>query len=226
MTGGRVALWDNAKLLVLVLVVVGHVIEQVKDVGYGPWALFAFLYIFHIPTIFLVAGVFARTQVDRKTVAAVAQLVVAYVAWEFINAGVRYLVEGETIRPGFLVNPSMALWFLLALATMRIVLPFLDMLRHPLLVSVAIALGAVLLPDVGTAFSAARTCAFLPFFVAGHVLARRGVFQDPRFREPSRLSRGAALGLLACGLLALVAVPRLWTGWDLTDWLFRKTSVT
>src|SRR5690606_25938692 len=104
------------------------------------------------------------------------------------------------------------------LATMRILMPYLARLRHPLVFSIVIALLAGLSPEIGTPFSASRTLCFMPFFVAGWLVKNRGWLRGDWFTRPSRPTRAAAaLTLVAIGAaVALLSMTR--REWRIDRW--------
>ena len=226
----RVALWDNARFALIVLVVIGHTISTVRtDTSLG-FALYAYIYIFHMPAMIFLSGIFAKPEVTPRAIKSTLQLIVVWLAWEGIWALLRAAVENRGLSKGFLVNPSWTLWFLVSLATMRILLPYIAKLRHPLLFSVALALIGPIFPAIGVGFSAARTLAFLPFFVIAWIIRERGWLSGDWFLTPSIRSRLLAWGGLA-GIGALFAVVPLIAGaanfkefWRIDKWLTHRDS--
>ena len=78
-----------------------------------------------------------------------------YVIFESIWTLLHYVVEGRVaVNP---TTPSWTLWFLLALAIFRLVLPYLALLRWPLLWTLLISIGAGYLPNIDSTFSLSRT---------------------------------------------------------------------
>ena len=71
---------------------------------------------------------------------------------------------------------------------MRILLPYIARLRHPLVFSILVALTAGLSPAIGVEFSASRTLCFLPFFVAAWLAKDRG-WRDPSPGWPRLIRR-------------------------------------
>lgn len=215
----RIAYWDNARFLLIVLVVVGHMISTVRTDSAEGFALYTFIYLFHMPAMILLAGLFSKPEITPKALASTVQLLATWLLWEGIWAGIRFTVTGQEPGAGFLVNPAWTLWFLVSLVTMRILLPYIAKLRHPLLFSVVLALGSGLLPAVGTAFSASRTLVFLPFFVAGWLIKDRGWLDGEWFVHPAKWARLAAWGLFGALAFLLALTPQLREVWRIDRWL-------
>ena len=223
-TGGaprqeRVALWDNARWVLIALVVVGHTVSTVRTGSAAAFGLYVGVYLFHMPAMILLSGMFSKAETSPKAVRSTVQLLVTWLLWEGIWALIHLGVEGAAPGRDVLVSPAWTLWFLVTLATMRILLPFLARLRHPLLWSVALALASGLSPAIGTDFSASRTLAFLPFFVGGWLIRERGWLDGPRFTRPSPALRGAAWALLAAVAATILGFPRLREEWRVDRWL-------
>ncbi len=215
----RIALWDNARFVLIVLVVIGHLISTIRtDTALG-FGIYAYVYLFHMPAMILLSGMFSRPDTSPKAVRSTVQLLLTWVLWEFIWVGIRAAVEQTGPGHSFLISPAWTLWFLVTLATLRILLPYLARLRHPMVVSLVLALVGGLLPASGTEFSASRTLAFLPFFMAGWLARDRGWLAGDWFMRPARSLRLAAAGLLAAVALVFVAVPHLRTVWRIDTWL-------
>ncbi|HWI32194.1 MAG TPA: acyltransferase family protein, partial [Microbacterium sp.] len=135
----------------------------------------------------------------------------------------KWVVEGQA--DANLSEPSWTLWFLLALGTFRLVLPYLALLRWPLLWTVLISIGAGYLPNVDSTFSLARTLGLLPFFTLGWWLSENDVVA--RFRLLGRRPWWVFVGALAlfamAGWLAW-AGKDVWAAVDLRHWLFYDES--
>ena len=58
--------WDNARGMLITLVVLGHVIEPgVNSKGYLNW-LFFFIYVFHMPAFFFLSGMLSKSTVYSR----------------------------------------------------------------------------------------------------------------------------------------------------------------
>ncbi|MDO9397653.1 MAG: acyltransferase family protein [Herbiconiux sp.] len=163
----REPLWDNARFVAITLVVVGHAILKLiaeSDTAYG---VYLFVYAFHVPLFVAVAGYFAKADPPglKQLKRILTDLVLPYLIFETIWSVIHSLLAGRPLVD--YASPSWTLWFLIALAVWRIALPYLALLRYPLLISVVVSVAAGYLPAIGGTFALDRTIALLPFFVLG-----------------------------------------------------------
>lgn len=215
----RIALWDNARFLLIVLVVVGHMISTVRTDSAFTFGIYAYIYLFHMPAMILLSGFFAHAEATPKAIKSTVQLIAVWLLWEGIWALIHFGVEGKEPGSKFLVSPAWTLWFLVSLATMRILLPYFARMRHPLLISIALALLGGLPPAIGTEFSAARTLSFLPFFVVGWLARSRGWLTGDWFLHPTRALRTAGWTVLATIGVVFALMPNLRNKWRIDTWL-------
>ncbi|GAB2563649.1 acyltransferase family protein [Leucobacter ruminantium] len=218
-TRPRIALWDNARFALILLVVIGHVVSTVRTDSPLGFGLYAYIYLFHMPAMILLSGMFSRPETTPKAVKSTVQLAVIWLLWEGIWALAHLLTEGKGLGKGFLVSPAWTLWFLVTLVTMRLLLPYIARLRHPLVVSSALALLGGLSPVIGTEFSAARTLTFLPFFVLGWMARDRGWLDGRWFTHPTPVLRGLGWAVLGGVALVFVLEPRFRDFWRIDRWL-------
>lgn len=216
----RTPLWDNARFLLIVLVVVGHSVQRQgydSNLAYGIYVL---IYSFHMPLMLLLAGWFSRDVVDGDRLKRiVSDLIVPYVIFQTIWSVLQWLVSGS--RPFDYAQPKWTLWFLVALAIMRLLLPILALLRPwirwSLVIGVALACGWW--AGVDSTFALSRTLGMMPFFLLGWELARAGA-ADPWLSGSKRTVNGvriAAAGVLIVAAALAVGsadalVPRRQTG--------------
>lgn len=196
---------DVGKFLLLLLVVFGHMIE-----GQGAKELqgiYRYIYSFHMPAFIFLSGLVASEVLDaRRSRRILAVLVIPYVVYQaLLPAWDTYLI-GKEYR-FVLVWPHWVLWYLISLATWRVLLPLLIATGAPILVSVMISLLSPLMPGFDTAWSLGRTAAFLPFFVCGYLYAKEFGIGLPKF--------SVAPAILALSTLVVVAylTSRLPVSW-------------
>jgi fucose 4-O-acetylase-like acetyltransferase len=136
---------------------------------------------------------------------------------------VQFLVEG---RPVFNpTEPSWTLWFLLALAIFRLVLPYLVQLRWPLAWAVLLSVGVGYLSNVDSTFSLSRAIGILPFFVLGWQLRQWRIVERWSALGASVWAwRAVALGVFAVWLAAIVINIQAFRDIHLQHWFFYDDS--
>lgn len=211
-SSGRDPWFDNAKMLLVTLVVVGHSWTLLPDSLPRQW-FYDFLYLWHVPAFVMVTGYLSRSFTWspahlRKLVTGVA---VPYVVFEGALALFRYVVAGEHLEDLF-VDPHWPMWYLAVLFLWRLATPLLKSPRAlPLAVAVSL-LGGLTTGDV---LDTARALGLLPFFVIG-LLARREhveLLRSPRLRT-------AAAAVLFTGFAAAAFID----GHLRTEWLYWRAS--
>lgn len=167
----RDALLDNAKFLLIVLVVVGHAIEPTTDTRIGE-AVYFWVYLFHMPAFVLISGYLSKSQdgsgrrIDKllTTVAAPYLIFWGVYALQSLSVG-RKLPDGP-------LEPLWLTWFLAALFVWRLTVPLWKRIRYPLAVAVAVSLAGGLVAT-GDVLGMSRIVSLLPFFVAGLLMEQR-----------------------------------------------------
>jgi fucose 4-O-acetylase-like acetyltransferase len=217
----RVPFWDNARFACIVLVVLGHAVQRLtydSDIALG---LYLVVYAFHMPAFAIISGYFSKSDAPnrRQMARVVTDILVPYIIFESIWTLTKWLVEGRA-NPD-ITQPSWTLWFLLALGIFRLVLPYLALLRWPLLWTVAISIGAGYAANIDSTLSLSRTLGLLPFFTLGwwlrehDVVDRLGLLR----RRPWWVFAAAGAVLTAAGLIAWVFIDEF-RAMNLREWLF------
>lgn len=203
--------FDNAKMLLVTLVVVGHSWVLLPDNGLTDHA-YDFLYVWHVPAFVFVTGYLSRGFVYNRV--RLWQLfrtvVVPYVIFEALLALFRIYVGGERLQELF-QNPHWPMWYLSALFFWRLVTPIFKPMWGGLVVAVAISLVAG--AYAGNTLDLARIVGLLPFFVMG-------LKATPERLEGLR-TRPAQVAAVA--VFVGIWVMTYWTdSWAGTDWLYYR----
>ncbi|HEY3683017.1 MAG TPA: acyltransferase family protein [Streptosporangiaceae bacterium] len=169
----RDAFFDNAKFFAILLVVVGHSMEPLRDNVRAAAAGYMWIYIFHMPAFIVIAGYFTKNfeASTRKIQRLIGGVVVPYLIFE-----VAYTAQLFWTRPGdppnwSLLAPAYLDWFLASLFMWRLTSPIWRYIRWPLAVATGVSLLAGL-GQFGQTLGMTRTLQLLPFFVLGMVLRR------------------------------------------------------
>jgi fucose 4-O-acetylase-like acetyltransferase len=212
-TPSRDPFFDNAKFVLVTLVVVGHSWTLLPDVSTSS-PVYLFLYTFHVPAFVLVTGYLSRsfTFTRRNLHKLLTTVVVPYFVFETLLALFRMVVGDEDFTTLY-VDPHWPMWYLTALFFWRLATPLFKRIRYPMVVAVAISL----LGGLNTAgfLDISRAMGLLPFFVAGLLLPRE---QFDRLAWPR-------VRVVAAVLLALAFVAATFVGGHLSkEWLYWRTG--
>ncbi|MDQ0895491.1 acyltransferase family protein [Agromyces ramosus] len=163
----RVPLWDNARWIAITLVVIGHGILPLIGEDNTAYSVYLFIYSFHVAVFVTVSGYFAKSGPPnaRGIRQILTDIVFPFFIFETIWTVIRWILGGEFALD--FTTASWTLWFLIALAVWRVVLPYLVMLRYPLLIAIAISIGAGYTETIDATLALSRTLGMLPFFVFG-----------------------------------------------------------
>ena len=222
----RVPLWDNARFLAVTLMVIGHGVQRMTGDSDNAYIVYLFIYGFHVPAFAIISGYFSRSTPPgtKQMTKVLTDLVVPYVIMEAIWSLIQFLVDG---KDGFNpTKPSWTLWFLLALAIFRLLLPYLALLRWPLLWALVFSVGVGYLSNVDSTFSLSRAIGLLPFFVLGWKLRDWGLVElwHRATGTATWLVRAAAAVVLAGWAAVLVVFLPQFREISLQHWLFYDDS--
>jgi fucose 4-O-acetylase-like acetyltransferase len=208
----RVPLWDNARWIAITLVVIGHGILPLIGEDDAAYSVYLFIYSFHVAVFVTVSGYFAKSGPPnaRALRLIVTDIVLPYFIFETIWTVIRWILGGAFELD--YTTASWTLWFLIALAVWRIVLPYLVLLRYPLLIAIAISIGAGYTETIDSTLALSRTFGMLPFFVFGWKL-RQWQLTNRWLDLPIRVAwrwRAGAIALFAAVLLVMPAAIEMW----------------
>lgn len=168
----RDPLLDNARLILICMVVVVHLIRLNLFEQLWGRALYSWMVIFLMPAFAAIAGHLSPATITRRGVWDLAtRLVAPYAVFELIYWSLKGM-DPSTRSEIDLLTPTWLLWFLLALFLWRVSLPWLLKTRHPLMVAVIIGVAAGFLPTPVYTLSLTRTLVLYPFFVMGYCVSR------------------------------------------------------
>ncbi|SDI31015.1 Fucose 4-O-acetylase [Alteribacillus persepolensis] len=163
--------FDNAKFVLIVLVVFSHAITPLIAWHQFSRGLYLLLFSFHMPLFLFISGYFAKKAVAQKQwIKPLQKLLVPYIIFQVIYSFFYFDVENQSFHiPIF--EPHWSLWFLLTLFSYYLIIHLFKF--SPYMIIAAIVLGVLIgYGDPFSWFSLSRTIVFLPFFLAGYFLKR------------------------------------------------------
>ena len=195
---------DNAKMVLVTIVVVGHMVVLVPN-GDEQSRIYDFIYYFHIPAFVLVTGYLSKSfRYSRRHLwALLTTMVIPYIVFSWLMIHWRDDARRAAGRTGVVPNPRWPMWYLAAMVMWRLLTPLLRV--HPVMVPVSVAvslLGGLTNKEL---FDINRMLGFLPFFVHRPAPQPRA----PRAAAPARRLGGGIVGVLVLWWLA-ARTDRYW----------------
>ncbi len=163
-TKTRDYLFDNYKVLLILLVVMGHFIEPCYRHNDLLFTLKWLIVSFHMPAFIFISGYFSKRELPFAVI--IRKLLVPYIVYEFVYYFFYiFILHKETTL--CLQRPKFSLWYLLALFVWRMVTPYVKRCPHSMLAAATLGLfiGFSDMPD--NYLSLPRILYFYPFFLAG-----------------------------------------------------------
>lgn len=173
----RIPFFDNARAILIFLVVFGHMIQPFASDSHLINSLYAIIYIFHMPMFILLAGFFAKGSGQPRYILKLAKnLLLPYLIFQLLYTGLYFILGREEWYKGIL-HPQWAMWFLLSLFGWHILLILFKRLPAVwgILISVAIGILVGYTDLIGYGLSMSRTLVFFPFFLAGYFLTKEHI---------------------------------------------------
>lgn len=194
--------FDNAKGILMILVVVGHLLASAANKFEIFAVLLNLIYFFHMPAFAIISGFFLKRRVDTRDYASVinknflpycfAQLII-YIAALVLPSGAAALSAEHLVDTGIFsfMFPIYHLWYFFGVIFAFLFCIGVNAKEHPvraLLVSVIISLFCGVVPAVAF-LKLTKTLAFLPFFVLGYIMPKDTMqrFKEKKLIIPSVL---------------------------------------
>lgn len=168
----RVAVWDNIKFFLILLVCVGHFSSAAEDIFDICWSIDLIITSFHMPFFIFVAGCFYK---DKGIKERIMSFVAIYVVSKAVFL-IEYLIKGWNTDYKLFYGDGLP-WFMFALAVFYL-LNYLFRNQNKLFVlimAVVIAIFAGYDNTINTFLTLNRIITFYPFFLAGSLINRKSL---------------------------------------------------
>lgn len=177
---GREYFYDNAKFILIFLVVLAHAISPFKDMS-GFWLKGEYMLLWraintmHMPCLIFISGFFAKKYIRPDggiNVQRPFTYIVYYLAAQFTVGAFEVFVLGDSIAKSVLA-PRSSLWFLVCLIWWYLLLPVIDKIDPKIMLTVAVLFGLLIGYDerVSNLMAMSRMIVHFPFFLTGYYLS-------------------------------------------------------
>jgi len=161
--------FDNAKFILITLVIVGHIVEPILDRYGAIRAGYVFIYSFHMQMFTLISGYFSKNDGSIDSLKKnISTILLPYLFAQSLFMILKSIIEGRLCIS--LLDPHLALWYLLSLFFWRTILPYFVKITYYIPLSIALALLCGYFQAIDHFLSLSRTIVFFPYFLAGYYL--------------------------------------------------------
>ena len=175
---GRLFFYDNAKFLLVFLVILGHAIEPFRSSGEGS-ALFLFMWriinTLHMPAMIFISGFFAKKYI-RPDGSFNVQRPFTYMLYYFVaevtfGAFETFVTHDEITKS--ILQPRPALWFLMCLSWWYLLLPVINKIEPKYMITVSVVVGIFIGYDssISNFLAFSRMITHFPFFLFGYYIS-------------------------------------------------------
>ena len=153
--------YDNIKFILIILVVLGHILEEISTTGFMG-VIRSVIYSFHMPLFVFISGYFSRVS-KRKTERAFAEYLIPFFIFNTI-----YTMAIQGVLKVNIFLPQYAFWYLLSLFFWNISIDYIYKFKPIIIVSFILGIYCGLFGNIDRVFSLSRTICFFPFFILGY----------------------------------------------------------
>lgn len=201
--------FDNAKMGLILLVVVGHVIEPIIGRTVLLKSIYFYIYLFHMPCFILISGYFTKKTNTYK----IGKLFISYLVFQTLFYFMHIYILGNRDAVMVFTTPYWVLWFLISTISWRLITPHFIKLKHPIIISIIIAALVGYETSVGYYLSLSRTIVFFPFYLMGY-------FTDKSFFENICKMRNKLLSIIF--IIFMFAIVYYYSQYLDVRWLYNS----
>lgn len=172
MTKERIALWDNVKFLLMLVVVAGHFINHDLAGSHLYRSAFMFIWSFHMPLFIFISGLFHKNKnIKEKAISYFSIYIVLKICFfllkAFTNQGLSFSVFTSDALP----------WFVFALAAFDIITYFLRDIdsKYILVISILLGLFSGYDKNINGFLVMSRIIVYYPFYLIGTMVNKERI---------------------------------------------------
>lgn len=202
--------YDNARVILIFLVVFGHMIQPFIESSGGVHMLYMWIYTFHMPAFIMLAGFFAKGYGSKDYILNLAKkLLLPYLIFQVAYTLFYYWIGKESwYNP--LWDPHWSLWFLVSLFCWHVLLSLYKKLSPKTGITLAVVIGLFVgyIDFINHTFSLSRTFFFFPFFLIGYWLSN-----EQMMRLKTKEMKVASVAIMLAVAIILFAAPNFDVYW-------------
>ena len=203
---GRQYFYDNAKYILITLVVLAHFISSFQELHTSIKALWNVINTFHMPAMIFISGFFAKSYIKKDgkiNVQRPVTYIILYLASQLAVGVFQHFMGIDVPLSIFYARES--LWFLQCLAAWYIMLPVIDKFKPMWVMIAVVAFGLIIGYDskVGHLASLSRMFVHFPFFLGGYYCTQESL--NKLFTKKAKIA--AVIIFIALFGISVVTAP-------------------
>jgi len=212
---------DNAKYILVFMVVFGHMIEPILHESSAIKVVYLSIYSFHIPAFVLISGALSKSDITSGQFSKmIKSILVPFFVFTVLYEIFNLVTEGDISHATKDLAPYWLLWFLYSLFTWRLLLPIFLSFRYPIFTSICLSISAGYLDSIGYSLGLSRTLYFLPFFIIGYKLRPKLIEQ----RKAINISAIALVSILVANLAIFLYLQDMQQQWLYGSYSFSRLN--
>lgn len=166
----RIALWDNLKFFLIVMVVIGHFFGRFILEYSDCKGIYIFVYSFHMPAFIFIAGLFSKKTVNENRIERALPYLVLYFLMKFLSYFVNYIYNRQYVTTDLLSEVYVP-WFCLSMFWFYVITMYTKRYHHKYIMGVALIASCLAgYSEINADLLAwLRTVTFYPFFYLGYI---------------------------------------------------------
>ncbi|GIN89976.1 acyltransferase [Siminovitchia terrae] len=203
--------FDNAKILLIFLVVFGHFLQSYIETSTFISFLYKFIYTFHMPAFILISGFFAKGIYEKGYIGKITKkLILPYILFQIAYAVFYYFLHSKDTFKLEFFEPHWSLWFLISLFCWNIMLLAFSHMKPKIALVIVLFAGLVAgyFDWISTYFSLSRTIVLFPFFLAGYFLSKKDF--RALVQPKAKLAALLVMLIIAIGILSFPDLNEKW----------------
>jgi fucose 4-O-acetylase-like acetyltransferase len=213
--------FDNVKLLLIVLVVIGHIITPLTKSSHIVLTILLFIYSFHMPAFVLISGYFSKKYNTEKFKKHTWKILIIYLIFTVLYSIYNLLIKEDFGYNPIIIKPYWIMWYLLSLVIWRSLLPYVAKIKYNIIYLVIIAVIIGYINFDGYILSISRTLVYFPFFMAGYYL-NKDIFYG---LNSDRIKTLALLNFIGLFILLYISAYKFDYRWLLGSYTYYNLGV-
>ncbi len=200
----RDSYYDNAKFILIFLVVLGHYLEPFININKGAYGIFGFIYMFHMPAFVFISGFFFKKERNKKSLyKLVIDFLIPYIIVQLLFITFTQLIGLEQYHYT-LLTPAYIYWYLFAMfiwnLALKIAVFVFDYLKIKIeyMIGLSFVLGLLVgyFDFISWKLSLSRIVVLFPYFLLGYY------FKTKKIKVSDMIeNKVVAAGIIIMGIL-------------------------